>query len=71
MVELVRIDINTEVLMLVLNLSLPSKGHLESVIKIVYYLQGKHNSRSALDLNYPDTDHVSFKKKKGLNSTKI
>ena len=62
MVEIGRIDINTEVSMLASHLALPREGHLEAVFHIFSYLRAKHNSRLALDPTYPEIDESSFKK---------
>ena len=45
MCELGRIDIITEVSMLVSHLALPWEGHLEAVYRIFGYLRAKHNAR--------------------------
>ena len=62
MVEIGRIDINTEVSMLASHLALPREGHLETVFHIFSYLRAKHNSRLALDPTYPEIDESIFKK---------
>ena len=64
MVELGRIDINLEDLMLSFYLVLPREGNLGAVFKIVFYLRGNHNYRLALDPTYPEIEHVSFKNHK-------
>ena len=54
MVELGRVDINTEVLMLTSCLDLPQEGHLEVVLHVYGYLYAKHNTRLSLYPSYPD-----------------
>ena len=61
MVELRRVDIITEVSMLVLFLSIPREGHLEAVFHIDAYLDKRHNSRMVFDLTYPDIDLSELK----------
>jgi hypothetical protein len=60
-VELGRIDIITEVSMLVSHMALPREGHLEAVFHMFAYLKAKHNSRMVFDPMYPAIDHASFK----------
>ena len=43
-VELGKVDINTEVSMLTSHLALPQSGHLDTVFHIFSYLKEKHNS---------------------------
>ena len=43
MVELGRLDINIEVLILTSHLELLREGHLEALLRIISYLQGKNN----------------------------
>ena len=43
-VELGRVDINTEVSMLSSHLALPRSGHLDAVLNIIAYLNKTHNS---------------------------
>ena len=62
MVEFGWIDINTKNLMFSSHLALQREVQLEVVLNIVSYLQGKHNSRLALDPTYPGIDHAIFKK---------
>ena len=64
MVELGRIGINTEFLVLASHLEFPREVHLIAVLNIVSYLWGKHNYRLSLDSTYPEIDHASFKKHK-------
>ena len=39
----------------------PREGHLETVLHMMGYLKVKHNSRLAMDPNYPKIDEESFK----------
>ena len=48
-VELGRVDINTEVLMLSFHLALPRSGHLDAVFHIFAYLKKKNNSDMVYD----------------------
>jgi hypothetical protein len=45
MVELGRIDIATEVSLLSSHLVHPHKGHLETALQMMSYLQHKHNTQ--------------------------
>ena len=56
MVELGRVDINTELSMLDFCLGLPREGHLEAVLHVYGYLCVKHNTMLALDPYYPYID---------------
>ena len=60
MIEIVRVDIATEVSMLSSFLEIPCVGHLEAAINIMGYLRLHHNSRLLLDPTYPVLDHSSF-----------
>ena len=64
MVELGRIDINTDFFMLALHLVLPREGHSEPALKCFSYLWGKNNSRLDLYPTYPEIDHANFQKYK-------
>mmetsp|Transcript_986 Transcript_986/g.909 ORF Transcript_986/g.909 Transcript_986/m.909 type:complete len:326 (-) Transcript_986:342-1319(-) len=61
MVELGRIDINTEVSMMALHLDLPREGHLDTLLHVYSYLKHKYNARLAMDPSYPDIDMSVFK----------
>ena len=39
----------------------PREGHFETVLHIMGYLKGRHNSRIAMDPNYPTVNEDSFK----------
>ena len=60
MVEIGRVDINTEVSALSSFLALPRRGHMEAALHIMSYLKIRHNSRLALDPSYPAIDYDSF-----------
>ena len=60
MVELGRVDINTEVSMLASCLVLPREGRLEAVLHVYGYLRANHDTRLALDTSYPDIDNSQF-----------
>jgi hypothetical protein len=60
MVELGRVDIATEVLMLSSYLALPREGHLETALHIMGYLRKKHNSRLVFDPTYPEINESDF-----------
>jgi hypothetical protein len=55
-VELVRIDIITEVSMLSTHLCLPREGHLEAVFHVSAYLGLHHNARVVFDPTYHAVD---------------
>ena len=60
--ELGRIDIITEVSMLVSHLALPREGHLKAVYHIFSYLRDKHSARMCFDPTYPEIEMRDFKK---------
>ena len=59
-VELGRVDIHTEALMLGSCLALPREGSLEALLYVYGYLCAKHNTSLALDPSYPDIDEIQF-----------
>jgi hypothetical protein len=59
-VELARIDIITEVLMLSNYLCLPQEGNLEAVFHVFAYLGLHHNAGVVFDPTYPSVDMGSF-----------
>jgi hypothetical protein len=63
-VELGRIDIITECLMLSTYLCLPREGHLDAVFHVFAYLALYHISRVLFDATYPSVDMGAF-----INST--
>ena len=62
MVELGKVDMITEVSLLVSQLVNPREGHLEAIYRMFAYLKNKHNSRMAFDPTYPEIDMSVFKK---------
>lgn len=62
MVNLGRVDINTEVSMLVSHLSVPRKGRLDAVFRIFGYLKKKYNFRLVFDPTYNEIKTNEFKK---------
>ena len=60
MVEVGRIDINTEVSLLSQHLALPRVGHLQAALHIMAYLRSKHNSRMVFDATAPEIDEGQF-----------
>eukprot|EP00978_Attheya_sp_CCMP212_P012643 scaffold31629_cov68-Attheya_sp.AAC.1 len=62
MVEIGRVDIITdEVSILVSQLALPRRGHLDAVFHIYAYLDIKHNSTMVFDPTYPNIEIRDFK----------
>ena len=59
-VELGRIDICLEVLMLSFDLALPHEGHLEQVFQVFGYLKKYHNTKLVYDPSNPGIDHMQF-----------
>ena len=59
-VELGRIDIATELSLLVSYVALPRKGCLQTIFHIYSYLKKRHNSRLALDPSCPKIDMRVF-----------
>jgi hypothetical protein len=59
-VELVRIDIITEVSMLSNHLCVPHEGHIEAVFHVFSYMGLHHNARVAVDPTYPCVDMGAF-----------
>ena len=60
MVELVRVDICTEVSMMSSHLALSREGHIEAVFHMIAYLKKNHNSEMVFDPSEPDTDMFYF-----------
>ena len=63
MVELGRIDIATEVSLLLSFLAMPRQGHLLNALHVMAHLKTKHNSRLVLDPMYPEINKDHFKAK--------
>ena len=61
MVELGRVDIITEVLVLASHMAMPREGHLDAVFHVYAYLKRKHNARIVFDPSYPNIDKKAFK----------
>ena len=61
MIELRRIDIITEVLLLSSHVALPREGHLEAAVHVMAHVGQKYNSRLVYDPLYPEIDHSVFK----------
>jgi hypothetical protein len=61
MVELGCIDIATEVSMLSSYLACPREGHLENALRVMGYLQLKHNLQLIFDPTYLDIDQTAFR----------
>ena len=62
MVELGRVDIITEIYMILSFLASPREGHLDAIFHIYTYLEKKHNFRMVFDPTYPEIDMTVFKK---------
>jgi hypothetical protein len=62
MVEQGRVDIATEVSLLLSYLSYPREGHLETTLHIMGYLKNKHNTRLIVDPTYPNINKGYFPK---------
>ena len=62
MVELVRVEICTEVSMMSSHLALPRKGHLGAVFHMFAYLKKHHNSEMAFDPLDPEIDMDDFQR---------
>ncbi len=60
MVELGRVDICLEVLLLSSHLALPIEGHLEELYHIFAYLKQNHNAEMVFDLSYTVIDPSLF-----------
>ena len=60
MVEIGRIDINTECSLLSSHLAYPREGHFERALHMMGYLKWKHNSRLFFDQTYPGIDFDTF-----------
>ena len=61
-VELGRVDINTEVSMLSSHLDIPRSVHIDAVFHILAYLKKKHNSEMVYDPTEVDFDRAAFPK---------
>ena len=61
MVEIVRVDIITEVSTLVSKISMPRESHMDAVFHVFTYLKSRHNSRMVFDPTYPSIDKTNFR----------
>ena len=61
MVNIGRVDIVTEISMMISHHYYPREGHFETVLHMMGYLKGRHNSRLAIDPNYPTVNEDIFK----------
>ena len=61
MVDIGRIEIATEVYMMSSHNSYACEGYFETVLPMMGYLKGQHNSRLAMDPNYPTVNEYSSK----------
>ena len=61
MVETRRIDIATEVYTMSSHDAYPRERHFKTFLHMMGYLKGRHNSRLAMDPNYPTVNEDSFK----------
>ena len=62
MVELGRVDICAEVLMLSSCLVMPREGHLQQLFHIFAYLKKHHNIETVFDPSVPDLDVDKFQR---------
>ena len=60
MVEICRIEIDTECSLLSSHLVYPREGHFECALHMMGYLKWKHNYRLFFDSTYPDIDFDTF-----------
>jgi hypothetical protein len=60
MVELCPVDNAAEVSLLSSHLAYPCKGHFETALHMMAYLQQKHNTRLVFDPTYPKINMDSF-----------
>ena len=68
MVELTRVDICPEVLIMSSHLALPQEGHLEQLYHISTYLKKNHNSKIVYDPSDPVIDESAFKEQDWVSS---
>ena len=61
MVEIVRIEIATDVSLFSSHLAYPREGHIGAALHVMAYLKQKHNSRLVFDTTYPKIDESIFK----------
>ena len=66
-VEIVRVEIITEVLMMASQMDMPREGHLKAVLHVFAFSRQKYNSRMAFDPTYPVIYMNDFKECKWKN----
>ena len=59
--ELGRIDISVEVLMMLSHLALPRRGHIEHVLHMFIYINKHHKADMVFDPSEPSISHEYFK----------
>ena len=62
MIKLGRIDIITEVSLLLSHVALPREGDLNAAVHVMTHVGQRYNSRLVYDPSYPEIDHNFFKK---------
>ena len=68
MVDLGRVDITTEVSMLLSCLALPREGHLKQLFRMFAYLEKQYNSEMVFDHTVPAIDYSEFPKQDWENT---
>ena len=68
MVELGRVDICCEILMMSSSLALPRSGHLKQLYHIFSYLKKHHNTEMVFDPTEPTINKELFEKQDWTNS---
>ena len=68
MVELGRVDIYCEVLMMLSCLALPREGHLQQLFHMITHLEKHHNTEIVFDPTPPDIDQHMSQKQDWLNT---
>mmetsp|Transcript_36414 Transcript_36414/g.36799 ORF Transcript_36414/g.36799 Transcript_36414/m.36799 type:complete len:146 (+) Transcript_36414:263-700(+) len=71
MVKLGRVDITTEVSMLLSCLVLPREGHLKQLFRMLLYLESQHDSEMVFDHTVPDIDKSGFWKQNWENTVYV
>ena len=61
MIKLGRIDIITELSLLLPHITLPREGHLEAALHVKAHICQRYNSRLVYDPLYPEIDHSVIK----------
>ena len=61
-IELGRIDIINNVLLLSSHAALPREGHLDAAVHVMTHFAQRYNSRLVYGPSYPEIDHIVFKK---------